>query len=122
MNLSQTKRKLKLVNDQIGTPTYADDLIDFLVFLIDTIEQNPKKNYFGTYHFSNKGKASWYDFGLKILDYAGIDKKIKPIETARFSSTVKRPAYSVLSKKKIEKTFDYKPRKWQTALQDFFTK
>ncbi len=120
LSLSQTQRKLKLVNDQIGTPTYADDLVDFLVFLLTTIEQNPKKNYYGMYHFSNKGKASWYDFGLKILEYAGIDKKIKPIDTARFSSSVKRPAYSVLSKNKIEQTFDYKPRKWQHALKDFF--
>ncbi len=120
LNLSQTKRKLKLVNDQIGTPTYANDLADFLLFLIDTIEHNPKKNYYGIYHFSNKGKASWYDFGLKILSYAGIDKKIKPIETARFNSQVKRPSYSVLSKNKIETVLAYKPRKWEEALKDFF--
>jgi len=120
LKLSQSKRKLKLINDQTGTPTYAKDLIDFLFFMIKTIEENPKKNYFGLYHFSNRGKATWYDFGNKILKYAGIDKKIKPIDTARFNSTVKRPAYSVLSKKKIEKVFDYTPRKWQVALKDYF--
>ncbi len=120
LNLSKSDRKLKLVDDQTGTPTYAMDLIDFLLFMVDAIEHNPKKNYYGTYHFSNKGKATWYEFGKQILKYAGIDKKIKPIDTARFNSTVKRPAYSVLSKKKIETLFDYQPRKWQEALKDFF--
>jgi dTDP-4-dehydrorhamnose reductase len=120
LELAKTQPKLKLVNDQIGTPTYAPDLIDFLLFMVDTIEDNPKKNYSGIYHFSNKGKASWYDFGKEILSVAGIDKKVKPIDTARFESHVKRPAYSVLSKNKIETVFDYKPRKWQEALQDFF--
>ena len=120
LELSKTQKKLKLVNDQTGTPTYAPDLVQFLLFMIQTIEQNPKKNYFGTYHFSNKGEASWYEFGLKILSYAGIDKKIKPIDSARFESRVVRPEYSVLSKKKIKQLFDYKPRKWDDALKDFF--
>ena len=120
LELSKTQKKLKLVNDQIGTPTYAPDLVRFLLFMIQTIDENPKKNYFGTYHFSNKGEATWYNFGQKILSYAGIDKKIKPIDSARFESRVVRPAYSVLSKKKIKQQFDYKPRKWEEALIDFF--
>ena len=120
LELSKTQKKLKLVNDQTGTPTYAPDLIQFLWFMIQTIEENPKKNYFGTYHFSNQGKATWYEFGQKILSLAGIDKKIKPINSARFESHVVRPAYSVLSKKKIKQLFDYKPRKWEDALKDFF--
>jgi len=120
LELSKTQKKLKLVDDQTGTPTYAPDLVQFLLFMIQAIEDNPKKNYFGTYHFSNKGKASWYEFGLKILSYAGIDKKIKPINSARFESRVVRPEYSVLSKKKIKQLFDYKPRKWDDALKDFF--
>ncbi len=120
LELSKTQKKLKLVNDQTGTPTYAPDLIQFLWFMIQTIEENPKKNYFGTYHFSNQGKATWYEFGQKILSLAGIDKKIKPINSARFESHVVRPAYSVLSKKKIKQLFDYKPRKWEEALKDFF--
>jgi len=120
LELSKTQKKLKLVNDQTGTPTYAPDLIQFLLFLIQTIEENPKKNYFGTYHFSNQGKATWYEFGQKILSYAGIEKKIKPINSARFERHVVRPPYSVLSKKKIKQLFDYKPRKWENALKDFF--
>jgi len=120
LDLSKSQRKLKLINDQTGTPTYADDLVQFLLFLTETIENNPKKNYFGLYHFSNKGKTTWYNFGKKILEYAGIEKKIKPIDTARFNSTVKRPAYSVLSKNKIIDIFNYKPRKWDIALKDYF--
>lgn len=120
LELSKYKRKLKLVNDQTGTPTYAPDLVNFLLFLARTIEENPKKNYYGIYHFSNEGKATWYEFGQKILSLAGISKKIKPIDSARFESRVKRPAYSVLSKKKIKKLFDYKPRKWDKALKNFF--
>jgi len=120
LELSKTQKKLKLVNDQTGTPTYAPDLVQFLLFMIQTIEENPKKNYFGTYHFSNRGKASWYEFGQNILSFAGIDKKVKPINSARFESHVVRPTYSVLSKKKIKQLFDYKPRKWDDALKDFF--
>ncbi len=120
LELSKTQKKLKLVNDQIGTPTYAPDLIHFLLFMIKTIGENPEKNYYGTYHFSNQGKASWYDFGKKILSYAGINKKIKPIDSSHFEKRVRRPTYSVLSKKKIKKLFDYKPRKWDKALKDFF--
>ena len=120
LNLSKSKQKLKLINDQTGTPTYADDLIKFILFLTETIENNPKKNYFGLYHFSNRGKTTWYDFGKKILEYAGIEKVIKPIDTSRFNSTVKRPAYSVLSKSSIKDIFEYKPRKWETALKDYF--
>ena len=111
LDLSKTQRKLKLINDQTGTPTYAGDLVQFMLFLTETIENNPKKNYFGLYHFSNRGKATWYDLGKKILAYAGIEKEIKPIDTARFNSTVQRPAYSVLSKNKIKDVFEYKPMK-----------
>ncbi len=120
LELAKTKRKLKLVNDQTGTPTYAPDLIDFLLFMIKTVENNPQKNYYGIYHFSNQGKATWYRFGKKVLSYAGIVKKIKPIDSARFDTHVIRPAYSVLSKKKIKKVFNYKPRQWDKALKDFF--
>lgn len=120
LELSKTQKKLKLVNDQIGTPTYAPDLVKFLLSTITIIEENPKINYFGTYHFSNEGKASWYVFGQKILSIAGIDKKVKPIDSSRFDTHVLRPAYSVLSKKKIKDVFGYKPRKWNKALKDFF--
>ena len=120
LDLTKLPHKLKLVDDQIGTPTYAPDLIEFLLFMVQIIEENPKKDYYGTYHFSNKGKASWYEFGKQVLKEADVDRKIKPIDTARFESHVKRPAYSVLSKSKIESIFDYKPRKWQVALKDFF--
>ncbi len=120
LELAETLRKLKLVNDQTGTPTYAPDLIDFILYMIKTVEANPKKNYYGIYHFSNEGETTWYKFGKKVLSYAGIDKKIKPIDSVRFNKYVLRPDYSVLSKKKIKKVFNYKPRKWDKALKDFF--
>ncbi len=120
LELSKVQRKLKLVNDQTGTPTYAPDLTSFLLYMVKTVEANTNKNYFGIYHFSNEGKTTWYKFGKKILSYAGIKKKIKPIDSARFEKHVLRPDYSVLSKKKIKKVFNYKPRKWDKALKDFF--
>ncbi len=120
LRLAQTKNKLKLIDDQVGAPTYAHDLIDFLLTAVRQIEGNRKVYYYGLYHFSNKGKASWYQFGKKILNYAGVEKPIKSIDTARFNAQVQRPAYSVLSKEKLEKTFDYEIRPWKTALKDFF--
>ena len=119
LRLSEDKKSLRLINDQTGTPTYAPDLVQFILHLIKFTEKNPEQNNYGIYHFSNKGKATWYEFGNEIIKLSGKKKKIIPITSGKFDSPAKRPAYSVLSKKKINETFNYKARHWKKALEDF---
>lgn len=111
--------KTTVVNDQIGVPTYARDLADFIVF--NVIKDKNLRDKCGLYHFSNKGVASWYDFASAIEGLQDIkeEKKehcIKPIKTSEYGDTVKRPKYSVLDTSKTEETFNVQIRHWIDAL------
>ncbi len=111
LRISESNQELKIINDQYGTPTYTGDLIDFILFIID----NKEKPY-GIYHFSNEGKATWFDFASKIIKYNKLSNKVLPIESQEFVTKAKRPNNSVLSKEKIKKTFNFTPRNWDEAL------
>lgn len=96
LNLTATKHHLKVVFDQAGTPTYAFDLAN----AITTALKNPTV---GTYHYSNEGVCSWFDFTKMIAGFIGnLECDIQPCHSDEFPSTVKRPAYSVLDKTKIK--------------------
>ena len=115
--LAQTKNELKIVADQVGTPTYAVDLIDFVLKL--TTKENAN---FGLYHYSNSGSASWFDFGKEIVDNLAIEKDVFAIDSNQFKTPATRPKYSVLSKEKAVNNFDIQPRTWQKALAEYFVK
>lgn len=111
LNLTATKPQLKVVFDQTGTPTYAKDL----AFAITTALKNP---IFGTYHFSNEGVCSWFDFTKMIAEYAcNNDCDIQPCHSEEFPSKVKRPSYSVLDKTKIKETLGIKVPYWTDSLK-----
>ena len=110
--LGKERPELNVVNDQIGTPTYAFDLAKAIV---DIIPQIDLKNS-GVYHFSNMGVCSWYDFACEIMKLSGLDCKVNPIPTSQYPTPAKRPNYSVLDKSKIKKTFGIKIDDWQDAL------
>ena len=111
LNLTATKPELKVVFDQVGTPTYAGDLAQAIVAIL----ANPKT---GIYHYSNEGACSWYDFAKMIAEYSGQTKcKILPCHSDEFPSPVKRPAYSVLDKTKIKDTFSITIPYWTVALK-----
>lgn len=125
LNLTATKPQLKVVFDQVGTPTYALDLANAISTIIKdykkeslTVDHEPyTKN--GIYHFSNEGVCSWYDFTKMIAKYSGnTDCDIQPCHSEEFPSPVKRPAYSVLDKSKIKETFDIKVPYWTCSLMD----
>lgn len=126
LNLTATKPQLKVVFDQVGTPTYARDLADAILVAIEDYkkEWNLKLgtwNYSksGIYHFSNEGVCSWYDFTKMIAEYAGnTGCDIQPCHSNEFPSPVKRPAYSVLDKTKIRKTFGIKVPYWIDSLKN----
>lgn len=111
LNLTATKPQLKVVFDQAGTPTYAKDL----ALAITTALKNP---IVGTYHFSNEGVCSWFDFTMMIAEYSGqTGCDIQPCHSNEFPSPVKRPSYSVLDKTKVKETFGLKVPYWTESLK-----
>lgn len=121
LNLTATKPQLKVVFDQAGTPTYAYDLAKAIeVVLKDYTKEQPALAYSktGIYHFSNEGVCSWYDFTKTIAAMAGhTECDIQPCHSNEFPSPVKRPAYSVLDKTKIKKTFGIRIPYWTDSLK-----
>lgn len=111
LNLTSTKSELKVVFDQVGTPTYALDLASAIV----TVIKNPVQ---GVYHYSNEGVCSWFDFAKMIAEYAcQTDCDIQPCHSNEFPSPVTRPSYSVLDKTKIKETFGITIPYWTDSLK-----
>lgn len=105
LNLTATKSQLKVVFDQVGTPTYALDLANAISTVIEDYKKGNTASYSkaGIYHYSNEGVCSWYDFTKMIAEYSGnTGCDIQPCHSDEFPSKVKRPAYSVLDKSKIK--------------------
>ena len=124
LSLTATKPQLKVVFDQVGTPTYAYDLAQAIVVVLDdfkdAIIHGVASNYekTGIYHFSNEGVTSWYDFTKLIAELAGNTAcNIQPCHSDEFPSPVKRPAYSVLDKTKIKEVFGIKVPYWTDSLK-----
>ena len=115
LNLTSTKPELKVVFDQVGTPTYAYDLAKVIY---EIVEQNKIIGNEGIYHFSNEGVCSWYDFTIAIASMSGnTGCKIKPCHSNEFPSKVVRPSYSVLDKTKIKCTFGVEIPYWTVSLE-----
>jgi dTDP-4-dehydrorhamnose reductase len=116
LNLTATKPQLKVVFDQTGTPTYAYDLARAI---FDIVENRKYVGHSGTYHYSNEGVCSWYDFTKMIAALAGHTAcDIQPCHSSEFPSPVTRPAYSVLDKTKIKETFGLKIPYWVDSLRE----
>ena len=115
LNLTATKPQLKVVFDQVGTPTYAYDLA---AAIYEIVSEREYEGNDGVYHFSNEGVCSWFDFTKMIAEYAGhTECDIQPCHSDEFPSPVKRPAYSVLDKTKIKETFGVKVPYWTDSLK-----
>lgn len=112
--LTKEKDCIKVVFDQIGTPTYALDLAKVIFHII---EKRLFEGNEGLYHFSNEGVISWYDFSKAICELCGNNCDIQPCHSDELQSKVKRPSYSVLDKTKIKKTFDIKIPYWIDSLK-----
>lgn len=116
MKLTSEKPALKVVFDQIGTPTYAGDLAEAIV---DIVDNNKIDGNEGIYHYSNEGVCSWYDFTKRIAEEIGTDERcdIQPCHSDEFPSKVVRPSYSVLDKTKYKETFGKKVPYWTDSLK-----
>lgn len=115
LNLTSTKPELKVVFDQTGTPTYAQDLADAIYYIIENRKFEGNE---GIYHYSNEGVCSWFDFTKAIAEIAGNSGcDIQPCHSDEFPSPVKRPAYSVLDKTKFKNTFGLCVPYWTDSLK-----
>jgi dTDP-4-dehydrorhamnose reductase len=103
--------QLKIIADQVGTPTYAIDLAGCIFDII----ASGKKEY-GIYHYSNEGVASWYDFAMAIFELSATEVNVLPIPTSEYPTKATRPSYSVLDKKKIKHTFGIEIPYWRDSL------
>lgn len=114
MNLTATKPQLKVVFDQVGTPTYALDLARAIAVVIEKFDGSQT----GVYHYSNEGVCSWFDFTKMIAEYNGTtDCDVQPCHSNEFPSPVTRPSYSVLDKTKIKEVFGVNVPYWTDSLK-----
>ena len=115
LRLTAERETLQVVFDQVGTPTYAGDLA---LTIFSIIEKDLYAGREGIYHFSNEGVCSWYDFAVEIARAVGHDRcRILPCHSDEFPSKVRRPAYSVLDKTKIKRTFGVEIPHWRESMQ-----
>lgn len=112
LNLSQERDELMVVHDQIGCPTYAVDLANYILELIRTEK-------YGVYHISNSGHCSWYEFAKAIFEETGIVVKVNPCTTKEFPRPAPRPAYAVFAHTALRLNGFSEIRGWREALKEF---
>ena len=117
IQLMSEKDKIKVVNDQLGSPTNAADLAETIFNIIGLCHLQIYDWTPGIYNFSNEGIISWYDFARAIKEITNSPCDVKPISTAEYPTPAKRPAYSGLDKTKIQQTFGVKLKKWEDSVR-----
>ena len=115
MRLMNEKDEIRVVNDQIGSPTYAADLAEVILNIISNWKP-------GIYNFSNEGIITWYEFAVAIKEIINCPCDVKPISSSEYPTPAKRPAYSVLDKTKIQETFNIHLKGWKVSLSNCISK
>jgi dTDP-4-dehydrorhamnose reductase len=110
VRLAQEKEELRVIDDQVGCPTWARDLAWFTYFAALREET-------GIFHFTNEGVASWYDFAQSIVDSMGLDCQIIPIPSKDYPTPAQRPSFSILNKVKTRSTFGFENNHWRDCVQ-----
>lgn len=118
LGLLKVKDEISVVDDQVGSPTYAADLADIILAIIKSDSQSSNKNIGGVYHYSNAGVISWFEFALAIKEFLGSSCKVNPIDSSFFPTIAKRPQYSVLDKSKIQQVFGISLKDWKISLAE----
>ena len=117
LNLAKKNNTLDIVSDQIGTPTYAYDLAHSILHIVSTEHFLENEKPTAIFHYSNKGKSSWYEFAKEIISISEINCHLNPIKTEDYPLPAKRPKYSILSKKKISQEYALYIHHWKDALK-----
>lgn len=117
MRLMQERDSINVVNDQVGSPTYAADLAQCIMHIIAGSHLHIHNWYPGIYHYSNHGRISWYEFAMAIKELAQSSCTVNPIPGEQFPAPAKRPAFSLLDTQKIQTVFKCNIPFWKDALQ-----
>jgi dTDP-4-dehydrorhamnose reductase len=112
LRLGGERKEVSVISDQTGTPTYAGDLAAAMLAVTASPAPAP-----GIYHYSGDGMCTWYGFAVKIMALAGLDCQVRPIATRDWTARAARPAYSLLDREKIKRTYQVKIPHWETSLQ-----
>ncbi|MBT0607947.1 dTDP-4-dehydrorhamnose reductase [Aequorivita echinoideorum] len=112
LRLLKERDRLTVVNDQIGAPTYALDLAEAILKIVSSGKWET-----GIFHYSNKGKISWFDFAIAIKELAQLECEVVPVPSSQFPTAAKRPNYSLLDTSKIEKTYGVQIPFWKDSLR-----
>ena len=111
------KGQLNIISDQFGTPTYANDLAQIIIDILNKDKFNEREMPSEIFHYSNEGECSWFDFAKEIVDILQIDCNLSPITSDDYPQLAKRPKYTVLSTKKISEEFDLNINYWKDSLK-----
>lgn len=117
LKLGSEREELRVVFDQLGSPTYAEDLANAVITMLQKINTGRVKFTPGIYNYSNEGVASWYDFAVNILRQANSSCRVLPISSKEYPTAAPRPYYSVMDKTKIKKQFLITIPHWQESLE-----
>lgn len=119
LRLGKQGKQLKIVNDQVGTPTLVDDIAEAVIAIVNAIRssQVDQDNIWGTYNITNQGETNWYAFGQEIFRLSGMAVSCTPVDTKTYHAPASRPLYSVLSNQKLKEVFNIELRNWQAALK-----
>ncbi|MGI9527381.1 MAG: SDR family oxidoreductase, partial [Weeksellaceae bacterium] len=117
LRLFKDRNEISVVNDQVGTPTNANDLAKAILHIIQS-----KDKPAGIYHYTNAGQTTWFDFAMKIKEVTHSAIKINPIPTSAYPTPAKRPKYSVLNTQKIQDTFGVDVPDWEDGVERVLNK
>lgn len=113
LKLAEEKERIYVVSDQLGAPTYANDLAQAILQMIPLLKSDGVQ----IYHYSNKGKCSWFQFAQEIIELTGKTCKVEPILSEKFETKAKRPKFSLLNTEKIERVFQLVIPNWEDSLK-----
>ena len=122
LRLGNEKESINVICDQVGTPTYAKNLAKTCLEILSRHYSSNISEKGNLYHYSDGGVASWYDFAISIMDLAGLNCEVKPIQTKDYPTLAKRPHYSVLNKEKIKTDFNIDIPDWKESLRECIIK
>lgn len=121
LKLAQSRPRLTVIFDQVGTPTYARDLAELLLMVVYYHQEYPDDAFGGVFNYSNEGVTSWYDFAQAIFEMQGIDScQVVPIETREYPTPAKRPHFSLMNKAKIKESYSIDIPHWRDGLKRYF--
>jgi dTDP-4-dehydrorhamnose reductase len=121
LRLGKERNELSVVSDQIGSPTYATDLAEVILGIVNNKDYQDKNQSTQVCHYSNEGEISWYEFAKEIFKLAEVDCKVSPITTEQYPTPARRPMNTIMDKNEITKAFSVDTPDWKKSLNTCMT-